>query len=231
MNSSKLLSCQSLAFHGSECISAIDQADDSALLSTNVHQLQHLLSLTLSYCSKYNVQLSTDKTKLLVYTTPSNKPYTEYCKLISPINIHGKPVAFTDSTEHVGIVRSTAGNLPHILQRISKHQKALSSVLFSGMSRNIRGNAASIRVENIYALPVLLSGVAPLRLLKSEIDPLLYHFQTTIQNLQKLHPKTPRAVIFFLAGTLPAAAHLHCRKLSIFADDLPPAQQYSPFTA
>ena len=155
--------------------------------------------VTLSYCAEYNVQLSTEKTKLLVYSPSSAKSYVDYCKLISPISIHGTPVEFSESTEHVGIIRSPSGNLPHILQRITKHQKALASVLFAGLGRNHRGNpAASLRVESIYALPVLLSGVAALILLKSELDTLAQHYKTTIQNLQKLHPKTPRPVLFFL---------------------------------
>ena len=202
---------------GQDCVSCIGQADDSALISNEATQLQHLLSLTLSYCAEYNVQLSTEKTKLLVYSPSSAKSYVDYCKLISPISIHGTPVEFSESTEHVGIIRSPSGNLPHILQRITKHQKALASVLFAGLGRNHRGNpAASLRVESIYALPVLLSGVAALILLKSELDTLAQHYKTTIQNLQKLHPKTPRSVIFFLAGTLPAEAVLHCKQLSLF---------------
>ena len=42
------------------------------------------------------------------------------------------------------------------------------------------------------------------------------HYKDTLQNIQKLHKKTPRSVVFFLAGCLPALAILHMRQLSIF---------------
>ena len=161
--------------------------------------------------------MSSSKTKLLAYTPRSANTYVDYYKLITPINIHGSDVKFSDTAEHVGVLRSPTGNMPHILQRIGKHQKALAAVLFNGLGKKHRGNpAASLKIESIYALPVLLSGVPPLLLLKSELDALAQHYKVTLQNLQKLYPKTPRSVIFFLAGILPAEAILHCKQLSLF---------------
>ena len=41
----------------SSIISAIGQADDSALQANDIHSLQNLLILTLEYCKRYNVTL------------------------------------------------------------------------------------------------------------------------------------------------------------------------------
>ena len=42
-------------------VSAIGQADDVVLLSSNINCLSHLLTLTMSYCSRYSVDLSHEK--------------------------------------------------------------------------------------------------------------------------------------------------------------------------
>lgn len=70
---------------------------------------------------------------------------------ISPISINDRNIQFTSSAEHVRVIRST-------------------DVLPAGLARNHSANpAASLRFESLYALLVLLSGVAPLNLKNSEI--------------------------------------------------------------
>ena len=86
-----------------------------------------------------------------------------------------------------------------------------------GMSRRHRANpVASLRAENIFATPVLLSGTASLLLSKSESEILALHVKETTENLLKLHSKTPEPVVFFLAGRLPGEALLHLRQLTLF---------------
>ena len=51
-------------------VAAIGQADDTGLVSNDILQLQHILQLTLNYCAKYQVKLSTTKTKLLALNNP-----------------------------------------------------------------------------------------------------------------------------------------------------------------
>ena len=200
-------------------ISCVGQADDSVLISTDIHQLGHLLQLTMLYCQKYKVEMTPEKTKLQVFCPPSLEIYTDYMKTINYLTINGVPLSFTDNTEHVGIIRSSVSqNLPHILKRISSHKKSLGAVLSAGLARAHRGNpAASLRTEKLYSLPVLLSGVSSLILLQSEEDALSQHYKETLQGLQKLYQKTPRAVVYFLAGSLPFPALLHIRQLGLFS--------------
>ena len=42
------------------------------------------------------------------------------------------------------------------------------------------------------------------------------HLKETIQNLLRLQPKSPQAVIYFLAGSLPGEALIHIKQLSLF---------------
>ena len=197
-------------------VASVGQADDTALISNDIHQLQHLLDLVLIYCQKHQVLLSTEKTKLLLFCNKETD-YTKYTKLISPLHIGDKPIKFVDTAEHVGVLRSVSGNLPHIHQRIVNHKRSLGQVLSMGMSRRHRANPiASLRAETIFATPVLFSGTASLFISKSESDIIALHVKETTEKLLKLHPKTPEPVVFFLAGRLPGEALLHLKQLTLF---------------
>ena len=185
-------------------------------MANDVDQLQHLLQLALDYCAKYQVELSSSKTKLLVFS-PEETNYVKYVKLLSPIHIGNTVIPFVDSAEHVGILRSVSGNLPHLHQRIVNHKKALASILHIGMTRRHRANPlASLRAERIFGAPVLFSGLAALILNRSEVDIVAQHVKETVQNLLKLYPKTPASFIFFISGSLPGEAQLHMKQLSLF---------------
>ena len=136
-------------------VAAVGQADDTALLSNSIHQLQHLLNLSILYCDKHQVTLSAGKTKLMVFTRKETE-YTKYVKLLSPLCIGDTQIEFATEAEHVGVLRSLSGNLPHLHQRIVNHKKALGQILRMGMSRRHRANPiAALRAEQVFATPVL----------------------------------------------------------------------------
>ena len=100
---------------------------------------------------------------------------------------------------------------------MTAHIKALYALLPCNISRNQNTNpAASLRIHQIYALPVLLSGIGSLTLLKSEIDILHSHHKNSLLYLQKLHKNTPESFILFMAGSTGLTASLHTRQLSLF---------------
>ena len=198
-------------------VAAVGQADDVVLLSNDVHYLNFLLQLTIDYCKKYHVTLAPEKTKLVAFFKKSHKQLVKFQELISPITIDETPIKFSSTAEHVGVIRSNDGNLPHLQGRVTAHIKALYSVLPAGLARKHSANvAAALRVESLYALPVLLSGVAPLTLSKAEISVLHSHHKKSLLNLQKLPRNTPESVVMFLAGSLGATAHIHIRQLGLF---------------
>ena len=113
------------------------------------------------------------------------------------------------------MMRSPAGNLPNILSRIAAHKKSVGATMSAGLARNHLSNtAAKLRVHAVYCVPVLFSGLASLALSSEGVRIVDRHYQVTIQNLQHLHQKTPRSVVFFLAGCLPGEALLNMRQLS-----------------
>ena len=202
---------------GAAVISAIGQADDTVLLANNVHKLAGLVYLAEEYCRFYHVTLVPEKSKLLAFPAAHSEQGIRYAELINPISIAGDKIPFVSSAEHVGIVRSTTGgNMPHILERISAHRKAIMSVLHCGLARGHHGNpTAGLRVEKIYGAPVLLSGVAALVLKAQELAALHAHYRKSIRQLLRLPVNTPECFVMLMAGSLPASALVHLRMLTL----------------
>ena len=198
-------------------VAAIGQADDVALVSSSPEKLACLLYLTSIHCMREHVDLVPEKTKLLVWTPSRQKVDTILLKLSCKIEINGNPIDYTTAAEHVGILRTTeGGNMPHILDRISAHKRAIASVLHAGMARKHKAKpSSSLQLEKIYGSSVLFSGVGSLVLNEKELKALSNHFKLTVSRLQKLPLNTPECVIFFLSGNLPATAIVHLRMLSL----------------
>ena len=82
----------------------------------------------------------------------------------------------------------------------------------AGLARGNRGNpASSIKVEQTYGIPVLLSGSAALVLKSQEDEIITSHLKMKLQNLQKLYDRTPRSFVYFLGGSLPSTTLLHMK--------------------
>ena len=194
-------------------ISCVGQADDVCLLSNDLHSLSNLLHLTLSYCKQYHIQLCADKTKLLKI----DRGNSDIFSFFNPLTIFDQKINFTTQAEHVGVVRSPAGNLPHLLSRICAHKKSKAALLSSGVARRHRGNiAAALKLHSMYSLPVLLSGIPSLILSSSELNIIDGHYRKTLNSLLKLYPSTPHTFTYFIAGSLPAKAIVHQRQLGLF---------------
>ena len=71
-------------------VSGIGQADDTVLLANNIHDLQNLLDLTVEFCTKYQVELCAEKTKLQAFCTKKLSLLTQYQKDTSSLKIGGK---------------------------------------------------------------------------------------------------------------------------------------------
>ena len=219
-NNEQLKSAQNSALGvniGSSTISAIGQADDVILAADNLDKLRYLARLTERYCSNFRVKLVASKTKLLPVYKPRHEYLVKYSQLVNAVKIDETTVQFVSEAEHVGVIRTSQSNMPNMLARIASHKKALGSIIPAGMARSHRGNpSASLRIHQLYATPVLLSGLSSLCLTDSELKVLDCHYKNTIQNLQRLHQNTPRAVVFLFAGCLPGRALVHKRQLSLF---------------
>ena len=69
------------------------------------------------------IDIGADKTRLQVY---AKKGFMVDKDVETPIFINEQNIPFTDLAEYVGVIRSTSGNGPALLARISAHRKALA---------------------------------------------------------------------------------------------------------
>jgi hypothetical protein len=198
-------------------ISAIGQADDVGLLSTDLRKLKAILHLTKLFCEKYQVKLVGSKTKLLVFTTKITDMQARLEMAVTSIEVDGNNIVPSLQAPYVRVIRCPDGNRPNIAARLSAHRKAVYCVLHAGMARSHRANpAAAIRVEAVYGSSVLLSGLASLILSSKEEKILDQYYKVHLQRLLKLHQATPTPVVFLLAGCLPLPGKLHLRIFSLF---------------
>ena len=59
------------------------------------------------------------------------------------------------------LILGLLGNMPHVLDRITAHEKCLDALVLTGICVAHRGNqAASIKLEKLYGMPVMFSGLA-----------------------------------------------------------------------
>jgi hypothetical protein len=79
----------------------------------------------------------------MAYSNNAKKFQAYYDKIVSPVNIDGIKVNFVEEAEHVGVTRSTMGNLPHIINRFASHKKEISAVAPMGLSRRKKVNPAA----------------------------------------------------------------------------------------
>ena len=198
-------------------VASIGQADDVVLVSNCIFKLQALLHLAMEYASSYHVTMVPEKTKLLCYTPKGQQAATSYWQSISPIAMFDNHIPFSRQAEHVGILRSVeSGAMAAVLARVAAHTRALHGVLPAGLARGHCGNpAASLKIQQLYAQPVLFSGLASLVLGKQELDAIDHHLKVTLERLLRLYPATPAPVVLLLAGSLPARGILHLRQLTL----------------
>ena len=133
------------------------------------------------------------------------------------ILFNGVKIQPSISVEHLGILRSASlSNMSAIHDRLSKHKKALFPVLCCGAALGHDGNpAASLKVEEIYASPVLYNGLGGLVLSNQELDVLQHHQKTVLQQLMGLYPKTPHEAVCFLSGVPPSRGLVALRMFSL----------------
>jgi len=127
-------------------------------------------------------------------------------KINTQLSVDDHDICPSSQATHVGLVRCSDGNGPHISGRLTDHRRAVYAVLHAGLEKGHRANAA----------PVLLSGLASLVLTSKEEKILDKYYKVHLQRLLRLHQATPTPVVFFLAGCLPLQAQLHLRIISLF---------------
>ena len=164
-----------------QVLSASGLADNVCLLASSLSRLKILLHLTELYCDKFQVKLVWSKTNLLVFTTKDTQLQAKVEIAVTPISVDGHQIAPSHQATHVGVVRCPDGNGPNITARMVAHRRAVYSLLHAGLAKSHRANpAASLRIEVVFTMPVLLSGLASLVLSTKEEKQLDQHYKIHI---------------------------------------------------
>ena len=133
----------------------------------------------------------------MVFTTKETELKSKLELATTTISVDGVDIHPTTQASHVGNVRSVDGNSVNLAARLSSHKKAVYGLLSAGMAKGHRANpAASLRVEMVYGVPVLLSGLASLVLSAKDERLLAHQYKVHLQRLLRLHQATPAPVVF-----------------------------------
>ena len=136
------------------------------------------------YCDKIQVKLVASKIKLLVFTTKQLVFTTKQTEMqavvdlaVNTITVDCQEITPSHGATHVGVVRCGEGNGPNIAARVSVNRSAMYSVVSAGLAKGHRANpAAWLRVEEIYCITFLLSGLGCLVLTGKEEKMLEQHY-------------------------------------------------------
>ena len=161
------------------------------------------------------MKIVNDKTHLLRLSPKSLPPDSP--ALSVPIYLENNLLPLSPSMEHLGLLRTCdLENVSSLQDRFSKHLRALYPVLSAGAARGYSGNpAASLRVEKIYASPVLFNCLGSLVLNRKERYLLHQHHKNTLSSLMRLPSRCPHEPIFFLAGVPPSEAILDMKMFGL----------------
>ena len=167
---------------GGVSVASIAQADDMCLLSHTVDGLQSLANISSHQTNSRCLQLVPSKSFLLAFI-PNNSSLPTAS---SPsIQIGSSSISLSTQCEHLGVIRSSDGNMPNVLQRIAAYQAAVHGVVKAGLADRHNGSpAACLKAEAMYATPVLLSGLASLTLTEGEVGLLQASHTSTLRMLQ-----------------------------------------------
>ena len=154
----------------SQHVASSGLADDVLLVSDDLFFLKNILSISLQYCKKYHVSLAADKTRLVAFYAKKDLKIININSL-DLISINGSVLQFSSSAEHVGVLRSCEGNLPHLAGRIAARKRALFALLPAGLALKNNANiAAVLYVDKVFSVPVMFSGLNSLVLSKSKTE-------------------------------------------------------------
>ena len=190
-------------------ISAIGQADDTALFSNDLFSLNLLASLSDQYAVRSNTIFVPDKTKLVAFVNPKLKNIPPIEAFLNPVSLSNTKIPLSNRAEHVGVIRESTDIFPHILNRITAHKKASSLIRFSSSSHT------NVHAETCFCTPILLSGLSSLVIDNTNMNYLETYFKGSLKKTLRLPKDTPDPFVYLISGTLPISALIYLRQLSL----------------
>ena len=187
---------------------AVMVADDIALCSSNLLDLQCAINATSIDANRDRFKFNTTKSKILAIN----------CKEPPELKLNNQLLSVSTKEPHLGIIRNMSGsNMDTVKERIKSARRTAYSLMGAGLhGLNGVGPAVSMSMYNSYVIPVLMYGLEALVLTTAETEAIETYHRTTLRQLQHLPKSTAIPAIYLLAGALPAEGLCDTRVLLLF---------------
>ena len=199
---------------GTEYVGCPTCADDTAIVSDCLYQLQVALYVCESFARKEHFDYSLTKTRILVY----NRPKVNQDNAILTWDLEGKEIQHSVEQEHLGIIRNTSSYQDKLAEdRIKKGRRTLYSLMGTGVhGLNGLNPRTSSKMWKIYVLPQMLFGLEVTNNPTSEIKKIEQFQRETMKQLQGLPPNASNAATYLLLGIVPLEGALEKSILTTF---------------
>ena len=209
-------------------VGAVMVADDLALASRTVHDMQAALNMAQADASKERYKFNTDKTKTISINS-KNPPH---------LMLNGKPLGSSTKEPHLGLQRTTDNsNKDTVCERIKQARRAAFKLRGAGLVGLVGVGPEVATIEYAtYIIPTLLYGLEALTLERKDMDKLELYHRKNLRYIQHLPQSTAVPAIYLLTGIPPVEATIHIRTLCLFRNILdadenspqPPTSETSP---
>ena len=124
-----------------------------------------------------------------------------------------------DNFVHLGLKWQAGRSAPNLETAISSGRRTGYKLMGAGLhGQNGLSPCISMRIVSLYILPTLLSGLEACVLKKHELNSLDRYHKKLQRMIQGLPESTATPAIYLLLGTVPLAATLHGRILSLYGN-------------
>ena len=181
-------------------------ADDTALLATNQHELQHMLNIVDSLTKRDLVTINPEKTEIIKYGT----------KIQVKVSLDGKDINEVNNTKHLGIVRYSSNKI-ETDKRVKTGLQTMYAMFGPGMqARRGLSPIVSLHTWTIYAIPRSLYGIEVLNTTAHDLLQLERMQRKVLKHIQGLPDRTATLAVYVLIGAEPIETILDRNVLTLF---------------
>jgi hypothetical protein len=182
-------------------------ADDLLLMATTELKMQEMVDLVEQYAARQRYRINPSKTSLVYY---GKKPEAD-------IFLGKDKLTVNDSFEHLGILRSTKGNMELVNQRVGLARRTVYALIPAGLhGQDGLSPAVAKKIIITYVLPRMLFGLEAVVLNATQVQSLETAYRKILRDLQSLCKSVATEAIYLLIGLLPLEAELHQRTLTLW---------------
>ena len=187
-------------------------ADDLALLSDNILELQIMTDIVNRHAKQDRVTIHPEKSNAVVLSKSSSFKRDSFM-----LNLDDRNIPLVPNTTHLGILRAeTNENIANIDERLKLARRTLYSLIGTGVhGSNGINPKVSYKIYQCYVIPRMLYGLEVIPINDSQMENLLKFHLQSLKRIQSLPKRTANFAVYLLLGALPLQAELHKPQLGL----------------